>query len=130
MPLVSIDILAGKDQAYKKALLDGVHAALVKALKIPQDDRNQRLHELAPENYERRPGRTDKFTLVEITLFKGRSMDAKRALYKAIVTNLGREPGIDGNDIMIVLHEVPLENWGIRGGKPASEVDLGFKVDV
>lgn len=46
------------------------------------------------------------------------------------MANLGRDPGIEGNDIMIVLHEVPLENWGIRGGKPASEVDLGFKVDV
>ena len=130
MPLVSIEIVAGKSPAYKKALLDGVHAALVHALKILQDDRNQRLHELAPENYERRPGRTDKFTLVEITLFLGRSMEAKRSLYAKIVENLGREPGIDGNDIMIVLHEVPLENWGIRGGKPASEVDLGFKVNV
>ena len=130
MPIVNIEIVAGKSPAYKKALLDGVHAALVHALKIPQDDRNQRLHELAPENYERRPGRTDKFTLVEITLFLGRSMEAKRSLYAKIVENLGREPGIDGNDIMIVLHEVPLENWGIRGGKPASEVDLGFKVNV
>jgi phenylpyruvate tautomerase PptA (4-oxalocrotonate tautomerase family) len=130
MPLVSIEILAGKNPAYKKALLDGVHAALVHALKIPGDDRNQRLHELAVENYERRPGRTNKFTLVEITLFAGRSMDAKRFLYSAIVENLGRDPVIDGNDIIIVLHEVPLENWGIRGGKPASEVDLGFKVNI
>jgi hypothetical protein len=23
-----------------------------------------------------------------------------------------------------------VENWGIRGGVPASEVDLGFEVDV
>lgn len=130
MPLVNIEIIAGKSPTYKKALLGGVHAALVHALKIPQDDRNQRLHELSPENYERRPGRTDKFTLVEITLFLGRSMEAKRSLYAKIVENLGREPGIDGNDIMIVLHEVPLENWGIRGGKPASDVDLGFKVNI
>ena len=130
MPLVSIEILAGKSPAYKKALLDGVHAALVHTLKNPGDDRNQRLHELAAENYERRPGRTDKFTLVEITLFAGRSMDAKRSLYKSILENLGRDPKIDGNDIMIVLHEVPLENWGIKGGKPASEVDLGFKINI
>jgi phenylpyruvate tautomerase PptA (4-oxalocrotonate tautomerase family) len=91
MPLVSIEIVAGKSPAYKKALLGGVHAALVHAIKIPQDDRNQRL-------------------------------------YKAIVSNLGRDPGIDGSDIMIVLHELPLENWGIRGGKPGSEVDLGSRL--
>ena len=38
--------------------------------------------------------------------------------------------GIDGQDIMIILLEPPLENWGVRGGKPASEVDFDFKIDV
>jgi phenylpyruvate tautomerase PptA (4-oxalocrotonate tautomerase family) len=38
--------------------------------------------------------------------------------------------GVDANDITIVLHEVALDNWGIRGGRPASEVDLGFEVGV
>jgi len=37
---------------------------------------------------------------------------------------------IKPKDIFIVLHEVPMENWGIRGGIPASEVNLGFKVNV
>lgn len=66
---------------------------------------------------------------MEITLFAGRSLEAKRALYREIVERLGRF-GVAANDITIVLHEVALDNWGIRGGKPASEVDLGFKVDV
>jgi phenylpyruvate tautomerase PptA (4-oxalocrotonate tautomerase family) len=38
--------------------------------------------------------------------------------------------GIQGTDIMIVINEPPLENWGVAGGKPASEVDFGFKIDV
>jgi len=46
------------------------------------------------------------------------------------VDNLARDPGIDGRDIMIVLHEPPLENFGIRGGKPASEVELAHRIDV
>jgi hypothetical protein len=29
-----------------------------------------------------------------------------------------------------VLNEVPFDNWGIRDGQPASQVDLGFKVNV
>jgi len=66
---------------------------------------------------------------VEITLFAGRSIEAKRSLYKSIVANLG-VVGIAPSDIFIVLNEVPLENWGIRGGIPASDVDLGFMVDV
>ncbi len=46
------------------------------------------------------------------------------------VDNPAKNPGIKGDDIMIVLHEAPLENWGIRGGRPASEVDLGFKIEI
>jgi phenylpyruvate tautomerase PptA (4-oxalocrotonate tautomerase family) len=45
------------------------------------------------------------------------------------VKNLGAL-GIAPDDIFIVLNEVALENWGIRGGVPASEVELGFKVNI
>jgi phenylpyruvate tautomerase PptA (4-oxalocrotonate tautomerase family) len=38
--------------------------------------------------------------------------------------------GVPSDDIKITLIEVPPENWGIRGGQPASEVDLGFKIEV
>ena len=31
---------------------------------------------------------------------------------------------------MITLRESPAENWGIRGGQAASDVDLGFDVNV
>lgn len=32
--------------------------------------------------------------------------------------------------MVMISQESPLENWGVKGGKPASEVDLGFNVDV
>jgi len=69
-------------------------------------------------------------TLIEITLFKGRSIESKKALYGSIVNNLASDPGIDSEDIVIVLYGPPLENWGIKGGKPANEVDLGFEIKV
>jgi phenylpyruvate tautomerase PptA (4-oxalocrotonate tautomerase family) len=62
-------------------------------------------------------------------IFAGRSLQAKRGLYKAIVKNLS-EIGVPATDIKIIVVEVPAENWGLRGGLPASEIDLGFKVDV
>jgi phenylpyruvate tautomerase PptA (4-oxalocrotonate tautomerase family) len=129
MPLVRIEILEGHSAAHKKALLDGVHSALVECFRIPQDDRCQRLHELPPERFERPPTRSVRFTSVELTVFEGRSLEAKRRLYAAIVANLQRDPGIDPADVMIVLHEPPLEDWGIRG-EAACDLDLGFKVDV
>lgn len=130
MPLVRITIRAGKPPAYKKALLDGIHSALVKAFRIPDRDRRQVLHELDAEHFELPPEGTDNAAIVEITAFQGRSNEAKKKLYQSIVANLAKDPGIGGNDILIVLHEPPLENWGIRGGKPASELNIGFKIDV
>jgi phenylpyruvate tautomerase PptA (4-oxalocrotonate tautomerase family) len=129
MPLIRIETIEGRPVAERKQLLQGVHAALVEVFGIPEDDRTQRLIEHDPENFEIPPGHSKNYTLVEITAFPGRSATAKRALYKAIVRNLG-EMGIPAHDVLVVLHEPPMENWGIRGGKSADEVDLGFRLDV
>lgn len=130
MPLVKIEIREGKSPEYKKVILDGVHQALVQAFGIPDNDRFQRLYELPSSNFEAPPDRSDNVTIVEITMFKGRSLKTKKELYQNIVENLGKKPGINGHDVMIILLEPPLENWGIRGGKPASEIDFEFKIDV
>lgn len=94
---------------------------------IPDDDRIQRLYEISKKNFD---VSSEDFTLIEITIFEGRSIETKRLLYSSIVDNLSQNPGISSKNILIVLHEVPLVNWGISGGRPASEVDLGFKVDI
>jgi phenylpyruvate tautomerase PptA (4-oxalocrotonate tautomerase family) len=129
MPVVRIEIIKGRPVAERKLLLQGVHAALVEAFGIPEDDRTQRIIEHDPENFEIPPGHSENYTLVEITAFPGRSSTAKRALYKAIVRNLGGT-GIPAGDVLVVLHEPSIENWGLRGGKSADEVNLGFRVDV
>ena len=123
-------MLEGQNSKYKRALLDGVHSALVEAFQIPDSDRHQQLYELDRDHFEISEGKSDQFVLVEIIAFQGRSLDAKRKLYAAIVRNFGEAPGISGDDILIIIHEPPMENWGLRGGKPANEVDLGFKVTV
>lgn len=130
MPVVRVDILEGKTAAYKKSILDGIHQALKDCLHIPDHDRFQRIFELAPEDFELPPGRSERATLIEIKLFAGRTGDAKRRLYSSIVENLAASPGIDGSDITIILSEIPMINWGIRGGQAASDLDLGFKVVI
>ena len=111
------------------AVIDAVQSALREALKIPEGDRTLRLIEHPPSHFAVPPGRGEKFTLVEVTMFSGRSMGAKRALYQAIVRNLAALD-VPPSDIKITLLETPPENWGVRGGMPASEIDLGFKIDV
>lgn len=129
MPLVKIECRRGSSTAVKKQLLDGVHDALVACFKIPDSDRHQRFIEHAPEDFEIPPGKGERFTIVELMVFPGRSLDAKRALYREIVARFGAA-GIPATDVFIVLHEVPLDNWGLRGGIPGSEVKLGFELKV
>ena len=129
MPLVKVSLLKGKSKEEKKALLDAIHAALIDAFKIPENDRNQRIFEFEPENFELPEGKTSNYILIEMDVFPGRSIEAKRKLYETIVLNLQRH-NIQPGDVLIVLNEPQLDNWGVRGGVPASAVDLGFKIDV
>jgi hypothetical protein len=62
-------------------------------------------------------------------MFSRRSLGAKHALYQAIVHNLAAL-GVPPLDIKFALIETPAENWGLRGGMLAPELDLGFKIDL
>lgn len=90
----------------------------------------QRLYELEPPCFERGDGRSDRATLIEIAMFEGRSLGAKKSLYKAIVKNPGEAPGIGDGDAVIVLHELPPESRSFLDGLPASESGVGFRIDV
>jgi phenylpyruvate tautomerase PptA (4-oxalocrotonate tautomerase family) len=129
MPLVRIEICVDKSREYKKKLMDIVHSSLVDALKIPESDRMQRLYELDREHFEHSSTKTENCTIVELTIFKGRSIEAKRMLYKLLTERLQAELGVLPTDLLVVLHEPELENWGIAG-TPASEIELGFKINI
>lgn len=129
MPNARIEVRRSWTPERQQHLMESLHAALVEAFKIPERDRLIRFVEHSPDHFAVPPNATENYTLVEISMFPGRSLEGKRNLYKGIVSRFGAV-GIEAEDIRIVLHEVPMDNWGIRGGIPASEVDLGFKVTV
>jgi phenylpyruvate tautomerase PptA (4-oxalocrotonate tautomerase family) len=129
MQLVKIETRDGLSADEKRAILDAVHEALVVAFRIPDHDRHQRISEYSGEDFEIPPGKGPRYTVVAIDAFEGRSLDAKRLLYKEIVSRL--EPiGIPARDVLIVLREVPRENWGLAGGQAATDIDLGFEIEV
>lgn len=129
MPIAKIEVCRTRPAPEVSALIEAVYQAQREALKVPEDDRQIRYVEHRPEHFPVPPGKTANYTFVEFILFPGRSLEAKRRLYESVVRRFG-ELGIAASDIMIVVHEPPLDNWGIRGGKLASEVDLGFNVNV
>jgi phenylpyruvate tautomerase PptA (4-oxalocrotonate tautomerase family) len=129
MPNVTIEVRKCYTKDQEQAIIDAVHAALMAGIKTPAWDRTIRLVVHEPHRFATPPDKDERYTLVDIDLFPGRSLDAKKALYHAIVTNLAKF-GIPADHIKVLLRESAAQNWGVRGGVPASEVDLGFKVDV
>lgn len=115
MPLVRIEIIKGKNSDYKKMVMDAIHTALVNAIQIEDWDRFQRLFEIDNELFERNESKTDKFTIVEITMFQGRTKEQKAKIYEEITKELYEKLSIQPTDIFIVINEPPNENWGLAG---------------
>jgi len=131
MPSVLIEIRRAIPAEEESRLMEAVHAALREAFRILPGDRNVRLIAHEPHRFACPPGRSqpELYTHISIDAFAGRSVDAKRALYRGIVENLERL-GIPRDHVKILLRELPKENWGIRGGQAGCDVELGFKIDV
>ena len=68
-------------------------------------------------------------SIIEISLFEGRSVTSKKDLYQLIFNRFEQELGITPNDVEITLTETPFHNWGIRG-KSGDELTLHYKVSV
>ncbi len=129
MPMVKINMIEGRTKDEKYKIAEVVHEALVKSFKIPDDDNNIRFDEYKEENYILPPGKSKQYVYIEIAVFEGRTLEAKRLLFRLIVDNLSAL-GIKPDDVLILLEEDPMQNWGMRGGIPACDIDLGFEVKV
>jgi phenylpyruvate tautomerase PptA (4-oxalocrotonate tautomerase family) len=129
MPHAAIHRLLVDAPGDRRALVEAVNRALVHALRVPDDSHPVRLQEYDADAFLIPEIASERFTLVEATIFSGRSIETKRALYQAVVKNLGAL-GIAAADVRVVLYEVPRENWGLKGGIPASEIELGFEVEI
>lgn len=129
MPLVKISRRVGSSAAENRRLLDAIHEAVVEAFKIPEGDRHQQLLELDRDHFEIPPERGPAYTLIEITAFPGRSLEAKRALYSALARRC-EAVGVPRRDLFVVLLEPPLESWSPRDGISSVDRKPGFKLDV
>jgi len=122
VPLVRIDLRAGKSAEYRKALGDGVHRAMIEAFAIPPDDHFQVITEHPAGDLVHDPQylgvrRTDDVVFVQITLSAGRKPQQKRRLFKRIAEILAESPGLKPQNLLINLLEVAWENWSFGNGE-------------
>jgi phenylpyruvate tautomerase PptA (4-oxalocrotonate tautomerase family) len=120
MPLVRIDVRKGKQAAYREAISTVVHEALV-SVGVPKDDRFQVIAEHDSENFvfDRTYldiRRSEDLVIIQITSNEGRTVDQKKALYKAIVDGQATRLSLRREDVFVSLVEVKRENWSFGGG--------------
>lgn len=118
MPIVRIDIESGKSTAYKRSILHGVREAITDALGVGHERVMQRIYESVPENIDAPEGRTDRLTIVEVTMLAGRDESLKTELYRQIVRHLGLAPGIAAHDITVVVLDPEAECFCLGGTVP------------
>jgi 4-oxalocrotonate tautomerase len=121
MPVQRISLVSGRDVAYRQAVADGVHRALVETLNVPQDDRFQVLTEHAPGSLVCSPsylgidhGRAPVF--VQVTLNRGRTLEQKKAFYARLADVLLETARVPRADVIVSLVEVEKENWSFGDG--------------
>ncbi len=114
---------------HRQGLSDAIHRSVVEALAYPADKKFHRFIGLAPEDFVFPADRSEAYTIIEISMFAGRSTEAKKSLIRALYANIGETCGISPQDLEITIFETPRENWGIRG-LPGDELTLGYDVQV
>lgn len=70
--------------------------------------------------------RGEQHTIIEISMFEGRSESAKRHLIRELFTRIEAEVGFAPHSVEITLTETPRVNWGIRG-QNAADLSLGYR---
>jgi hypothetical protein len=129
MPDVLVEVRQGWLGNEGSQFLHAIHAGIVEVLRTPEDDKILRLVEHMPAHFAVPSPAGERYTHIEITMFAGRTLATKRALYKAIVNHLGPF-GVPENDVKIILIEVSPESVGMRGGEPACDLDIGYEIKV
>ena len=121
MPLARIDLPASKPADYIRAVADVVYEAMVATLNAPKDDRFQVISEHTAQTLIIDPTyfgiqRSADALMIQLTLNEGRTVEVKKAFYKAVADGLHDRVGLRREDVFVNLVEVKKENWSFGNG--------------
>jgi len=122
MPLIRIDLIEGKSEEYRNTIAAVVYDTMREAMNVPKDDRFMVITEHLSENFIADPNylgiqRTKDCVFIQLTLNAGRTLDQKRAFYKALADGLNQRLKLRREDVFINLVEVNKENWSFGNGE-------------
>lgn len=112
----------------RERLSELIHSCVVEALGLPPDKRFHRFFPLEKENFIFPADRTDRYLLLEISLFEGRTAETKKRLIRRLYEGVCEPLGLSPSDLEITLYETPRHHWGIRG-VPGDELHLSYTIE-
>jgi phenylpyruvate tautomerase PptA (4-oxalocrotonate tautomerase family) len=121
MPFIRTTLPRSTPQIERKAIVQGIHDALVAAIGMPQDELFNLVSPYNPDEYFYDShfngiARSSSCIVIEITMRRGRSDAMKRALYAAITENLSSKANVSPKDIFIFMHENDYSDWSVGNG--------------
>jgi len=129
MAQVKIYGLKANLETKKKNLSTAIHESLMEVFGLPESKKFHRYILLNDGDFIYPDDRSQEYTIIELSIFEGRSVEAKKELINSIFSKVKQYTGIDNQDVEITIFETPMSNWGIRG-IPADELVLNYKVNV
>jgi len=106
-----------------------IHACVVEALDYPAGKRAHRFFQLDQPEFFYPDGRSPRYTILEFSMFEGRTVEAKKKLIRLLFARFQAELNLPPADLEITIFETPRHNWGFRG-LPGDEQQLNYKVEV
>jgi len=110
-------------------LSDSIHNSIMVAFEYPAEKRFHRFIALEKADFIFPADRSSNYIVLEISIFEGRTVEAKKHLIQQLFENIPKATGIAKNDIELTIFETPRSNWGIRG-MAGDELSLNYKVEV
>ena len=116
-------------QSCRAMISQAIHSSVMEALEYPLEKRFHRFIALDDEDFIYPQDRSERYIIIEISIFEGRSIEAKKMLIRLLYERIPQLSGISTQDIEITIFETPRHCWGIRG-MPGDEIGLNYKVEV
>jgi phenylpyruvate tautomerase PptA (4-oxalocrotonate tautomerase family) len=123
MPLVRIDVAADTSAETVAAISEVVYEAMLTTANVPEHDKFQIINRHAKDelvypaagylglNY------SPHIVFIQVTWVAGRSVEVKKAFFKAIADGIHSKTGLRKEDIFISLIDVKREDWSFGNGE-------------
>lgn len=123
MPLVRIDLAADTSPETAAVIGDVVYKAMTTTANVPEHDKFQIISRHAKEELVYPAAGylgvtyTPKIVFIQVTWNGGRSIEVKKAFYKAIAEGIHERTGLRKEDVWISLIDVKREDWSFGNGE-------------